>query len=729
MAKKILSILLASVILLTMLAACNNEPVEDVKDPDDQQQEIEDPNENEGGEEMVVSKTVDIVVDGVSEYVIVRGENASPSEITAASELQNYLKQISGVEIAIVTDSTEAVEKEIIVGKTNREADGEFDREELGDDGFVIKTVDSKLYLVGGEKRGTLYSVYTFLEEYLGCRFYTATVEKIPEMKTVSLEQIAEDKQIPVFEYRDIDWVPSRQGTFQAKLKANGIYAPLGEDFGGHYSYVGFVHTMNSLVPYGQYYAEHPEYFSDGFAAYAAGESDPWGYGQPCLSNPEVVKIATANARQWLIDNPNANIISISQNDNQKYCTCDECNKILAEEGSQAGVLLRFVNAIATELKDEFPNVRFDTLAYQYTRNIPAVTKPVDNVIVRLCTIECCFSHPLGTCEDVGKSDDITKSIYEDIQDWAKVSDKLYVWDYVTNYGHTCSFFPNFNSMLANVKFFADNHVVGLYEEANYFDDLSDFPELRAYILGKIMWDPYMSEEEYWGHIDDFLEGVYGPGWTHIREFINIAQEETADVCFGIGPAPEDIFKMKGEALHGAKDFPENLTADMIRNYETTDWSQFWNFYSDIPEAPKVVSEGEKLFAKAYEMAETDAQRAIIDKTSISMDYIKSTYWGTKLGRGSGAIGRMLSNYFKAYPDEFTDDEKTSFRMAIVKYSKDQVMNEYIEFNKNLVNKMLSYGIEKISEQETIYPDFTWSSNKGESGPLLLEKIPSDWTD
>ncbi len=727
MSKKVLSILLASAMFLTMLSACNQEePGVDDPNSDDQQQEVEDPNENQGGEEVVLPETLDIVVDGVSEYVIVRGENASASEITAASELQNYLKQISGVEIAIVTDSTEAVEKEIIVGKTNREADGEFDRAELGDDGFVIKTVDSKLYLVGGEKRGTLYSVYTFLEEYLGCRFYTATVEKIPEMKTVSLEQIAEDKQIPVFEYRDIDWVPSRQGTFQAKLKANGTYAPLGEDFGGHFSYVGFVHTFNSLVPASQYAAEHPEYFST-----TTSEIDNWGGypQQPCLSNPEVLKIATANARQWLIDNPNANIISISQNDNQLYCTCDECNKILAEEGSQSGILLRFVNAIATELGDEFPNVRFDTLAYQYTRNIPAVTKPVDNVIVRLCTIECCFSHPLGTCEDVGKSDDITKSIYEDIQDWAKVSDKLYVWDYVTNYSHTCSFFPNFNSMLANVKFFADNHVVGLYEEANYFDELSDFPELRAYILGKIMWDPYMSEEEYWGHIDDFLEGVYGPGWTHIREFINHGQEAVKDICFGINVSPDEIFEMKGVALHGAKDFPENLTADMIRNYETTDWSQFWNFYSDIPEAPKVVSEGEKLFAKAYEMAETDAQRAIIDKTSISMDYIKSTYWGTKLGRGSSAIGRMLSNYFKAHPDEFTTDEQTDFRITIIKYAREQVMSEYSEFNKKLVDKILSYGIEKLDEWSRIYPDYTWSHNDGSTGSLNFEAIPEDWMD
>ena len=723
MKTKLVGIMLVLAMLFSILAACQTDKsVDDVENPDNNQQEGV---QGDGKED--VSIMLNLIVDGVSEYVIVRGENAAPSEFTAAAELQAYLKKISGAELPIVTDSVEAVEKEIVVGKTNRESDDFVDRAELGDDGFVIKSEGQKLYLVGGEKRGTLYSVYTFLEEYLGVRFYTATIEKIPELKTVSLDNIVENKQIPVFEYRDIDWVPSRQGIFQAKLKANGTYAPLDENYGGHYSYVGFVHTLNSLVPPSVYYAEHPEYYSNGFDSYAAGESDPWGHGQPCLSNPEVLKIATASARQWLIDNPHANIISISQDDNQRYCTCDECNRIYEEEGSQAGVLLRFVNAIATELGPEFSNVKFDTLAYQYTRTVPKITKPVDNVVVRLCTIECCFSHPLGECDDYSKKEE-SSNISDDIKAWGEVTDSLYVWDYVTNYSHTCAFFPNFSTMLANAKFFADNNVIGLYEEANYFDDLPDFPELRAYILGKIMWDPYMSNEEYWGHIDDFLEGVYGPGWQNIRAYIDICQEQVKDKCFNIYIAPEEIYVDEAVKVHENDEIPENLTADMIINYTETDWSQFWNFYKDIPNAPKLVTEGEKLFAAAYEMAQTDEQRAIIDKTSITVDYVKSTYWGSKLVAGGGDVGKILSKFISANSDALEGVDKTALRVAIIKFAREQVMSEYIEFNRKLVDKMLSYGIERIKETTTIYPDYTWSSWT-DSGNIRLDYIPNDWFD
>lgn len=199
MKKRILSLLLAVSMIAILFSGCGENSS----------------GNNEGKKDIV------LVSKGVSDYVIVRGENASVSEVTASTELQSYLKQISGVELPVVTDATTAVEKEIVVAKTNCEAEGDFDREELGDDGFVIKTTGSKLWLVGGEQRGTLYSVYTFLEEYLGCRYYTATVEKIPEQSTVAIAAIEEDKQIPVFKERDNMWLPS-MSEVAPKHKLNG---------------------------------------------------------------------------------------------------------------------------------------------------------------------------------------------------------------------------------------------------------------------------------------------------------------------------------------------------------------------------------------------------------------------------------------------------------------------------------------------------------------------------
>lgn len=671
--KKICSIVLASAITLTLFAGCGTSGKSTVN----------------GGEHAQVD-TLTLVNEGVSDYVIVRGANASASEVTASTELQSYLKQISGAELEIVTDDTAAVDKEIVVGKTNRETEGEFDRDELGDEGFVIKTEGSKLYIVGGELRGTLYGVYTFLEEHLGCRFYTVTVEKIPDTKTITLEKIAEDKQIPVFEFRDIDWVSSRQGNLQAKLKVNGLYNALGEEYGGNITYAGFVHTCLGLVNPDIYFAEHPEYYStddDGVPA------------QLCLSNPDVLAIATETARQWLIDKPNAKIISISQNDNQDMCKCEECSKIYEEEGSYSGAMIRFVNAIATALKDEFPNVKFDTLAYQYTRTVPALVKPADNVIVRLCTIECCFSHPLGECDDVyvSESKGESMSIADDIKAWADITDSLYVWDYTTDYSHTCMFFPNFRSMLKNVQFFANNHVIGVYEEGNYFSDTADFPELRAYILAKILWNPYMTEEEYWGYIDDFLENVYGEGWTYLREYIDLAQSLTVDIHFGIFDDPNEIYPIVRYDLSDEKALPEDLTLDMILNYENTDWSEYSNWYIGYTEND-ITAKGAELFDKAAELAADDEQLSLINKMKLQIDYIRSYYLFSNMKVTVNNIKLLLQKYFEANDTGISAEEQEELLVSIPRYALSQMKEAYVVYNQNLYNNLIENGITNISE-------------------------------
>ncbi|MBR6558738.1 MAG: hypothetical protein IKT70_06970, partial [Clostridia bacterium] len=128
--ERILSFLLACVFCIGSLFACStngadtNVTESDVTHPDDTM-----------AEDML--EPLLLVDDGKTDYVIVRSENAYITEVTASTELQSYIKQITGVEIPIVTDSTAPAEKEIVVGKTNRESEGEFDREELGDDGLV----------------------------------------------------------------------------------------------------------------------------------------------------------------------------------------------------------------------------------------------------------------------------------------------------------------------------------------------------------------------------------------------------------------------------------------------------------------------------------------------------------------------------------------------------------------------------------------------------------------
>ena len=133
------------------------------------------------------------------------------------------------------------------------------------------------------------------------------------------------------------------------------------------------------------------------------------------------------------------------------------------EEGSHAGALIRFVNAVANEIAKDYPEVIIDTLAYTYSRSAPK-TKPAPNVVVRLCSIECCFSHPLSECV---QNTDKHKPFQEDMKDWAKLTNRIYIWDYTTNFSHYMNPMPNLHVLQKNIQFFVENGVTGLFEQGN----------------------------------------------------------------------------------------------------------------------------------------------------------------------------------------------------------------------------------------------------------------------
>ena len=220
------------------------------------------------------------------------------------------------------------------------------------------------------------------------------------------------------------------------------------------------------------------------------------------------------NLKERLRKNPAATIASVSQNDWHGNCQCAKCAAIEQEEGSPAGLMLRFVNAVAADIEQEFPNVAIDTLAYQYTRKPPKITKPRPNVIVRLCSIECSFSAPL--------SNERNKEFRDDIIGWSKICNRLYIWDYTTNFRHHIMPHPNLRVLGPNVKFFVEHNVKGIFEQGAYTTNGAEMAELRAWVLAKLLWDPTRDSQAL---IDECIAGYYGAAGPRIKEYLNIIHD------------------------------------------------------------------------------------------------------------------------------------------------------------------------------------------------------------
>ena len=677
--------------------------------------------EEETTEEPIVinEDTMVLARDKATEYFIVRSVDSTDAEIKAAYDLHNYISKMTGCRLRIITDDQPETDYEIVVGYTNRQSDGQFDESALGDEGFVIEHVGKKIFIAGSDTHGALYGVYTFLDEYLGVRFYSSEYEYIPKKPVLVVQPFERDVQIPVFAYRDVDFVTSRVDDYQAKLKLNGMYAPGDASVGGRVDYVGgFVHTFNNLVPPSVYGASHPEYWGMN----PDGTPQPEGGRQLCLSNPEVLAIATESVRQLLQNNPSADIISISQNDSgeQLPCMCKNCQAIYDEEGAYSGAIIRFVNAIANEFAADYPDVMFDTLAYRYSRSV-CKTVPADNVIVRLCTIECCFSHPLGTCPDVYGKAGSDNTIADDIRAWGAVTDNVYVWDYVTNYAEAVTIFPNFNTLLPNVKFFADHSVTGVYEEGNYFSETGDFSDLRCYIMAKILWDPFMSEEEYWGHIDDFLRGMYGRGWKNIRAYLDLAQELVRDTHFGIYDRAAECLYKNELSKRSRDELPDTLTLDMILNYETTDWSPYLLYYRSYAPS-ELVSRGYELFDAALVAADED-QAERIGKIKLQLDFLNSytLYANANKDVLYDNIEQLLINFFDDHPDggQIPVNEQKSYIRTIREHAAESYLASYEEYNRELYQRAVWYGITMIHEGDA---DISESKDQ-----MNFDRVPREW--
>lgn len=370
-------------------------------------------------------QSISIARTNLSEYNIYQADEASECLNFAAQELSSYIEQAAGIHLEIVRSADGQKVIELNVDETLE-----------AEDAFAIKTSGGKLTITGGSERGCLYGVYEFLESYIGWRFLTVDCEVLmPEADTVEIADGIEDVQIPIFGDRGIYtytayygyWndAEEAQQDYWAKRRLNRENLP--DRVGGAkiWSNGRTVHTLGDL---------------------AGGMSQQ---ENPCLTDEKVYETVLANALKWLAsDAKPADYISISQNDNMSVCSCENCKKVNAEEGSDSGTLVRFVNRIAEAIEEDYPDVLVHTLAYNATEAPPKLTKMRDNVMVQYCTMMNCFQHSL-TDESCNENGGLWGYYFNNvdraakIKEWGSICDTLFIWDYGAYFSDYFGIFPN----------------------------------------------------------------------------------------------------------------------------------------------------------------------------------------------------------------------------------------------------------------------------------------------
>lgn len=470
-------------------------------------------------------KNLTIIENQKTNYHIVHNKDSSECIRYACEELQKYLYKSLDYPIPIYSDKCAKRGPEIIVGK----ARGYSIFNELNNksnEAFMIKAIDEDIIITGNSDRAVLYGVYKFLEEFIGFRCFTYDCETYNTLSSLSVPGNYLHIQDFTFEYREVYFRDAFDASFASKNMLNSNLAKLGPIHGGKVKWFNFHHSFSDLINPNEYFDEHPKYFS-----YIDGKRIK-EHTELCLSNEEVFNLCLTKLKQWIKDNPECKIFSVAQDEWMGHfikmaCECEHCKKIDDANNSQSGSIITFVNRLAKEIKKEYPDVLIHTFAYQYSRKAPSAVVPDENVIVRLCNIECSWSNSI--LELANKNPNCESAhFYSDLLNWSKITNRLYIWDYSVNFRNYLLPFPNLEVLEKNINLYKKTNVKGVLMQGNFSHGGGGYlDELKSYVTARLLRDDAKPLKEL---IEEFCIGYYGEdSHKEIVEYIYLWERHVKD--------------------------------------------------------------------------------------------------------------------------------------------------------------------------------------------------------
>ena len=488
---------------------------------------------------------MELTRNGQTQYAIIKSTNSTPAEKWAVEELSAYLQKVTGARFEVMSETNASLPPSAIyVGWTDFARGKGMDGSTLGDEEWIIKSTGKSLVLTGGRPRGTLYAVYEFLEQEVGCHWldeFTEVVPSKPELKLNKLDIKGQplfwDRKIYTGIYTMIDKKLIRLYNARNKDTARtSAQHGFGVRFGSPYQ----CHTFYLYSK--DWPTNHPEYLAMNDTGERVISTSGSGPGQICLTNPEVRKLLLEKLRQFIIKDragaakagsPPPRIYCVEPNDAHWSCRCPECKAFSEREGSDSGPLVDLVNYLADGVRDEFPDVLIDTFAYGNTLKPPKTVRPRDNVIMRLAQLnaEWAFINKLDEYPDMFRpmTNAINRSCHENLVNWSKIARYLSIWDYWIHYSPKDKFatpYINISVIKSDLELFLDQKVEVMFVECEA-SETSPFWALKRWVGLKLMQNPRQPLDPL---LKTFMSGYYGPAAEKMNAYLAYMEKRISAV-------------------------------------------------------------------------------------------------------------------------------------------------------------------------------------------------------
>ncbi|MBQ7499836.1 MAG: DUF4838 domain-containing protein [Clostridia bacterium] len=553
---------------------------------------------NLGGDTPVGSVTLGGV--DISEFVIVYGKTAytrNDDDIKEIPALINKaLSGACGITLEVYKDTELAPVEgahEILIGRTDREDAGlvTVDREGLGKNTLLYEMKDNYLIIASNEEiYGTFMAANKFIRDVLGVTYFGNELYGYSSIKSASLEngtRVVEDQDL---------------NEYVALFHQGGDDYFFGSTYGED-TFMNYNHSLRLLACPGCSVSDDPSTYAHHLAHFAGKD--------PCLSSDENIDTIIRNVKTILNKNPKRITsfkyrLFVNATDIGYYCKCEKCMAQYRVWG-HTSTYIHILSYICDAIKDEYPNVQLVTLAHFHTTVPPKLPEEISdadyeaylakygndkyvpskditvcgNAAVQMCTDSACSSHAMDDPDCA-----INAGYSARTEKWAKIFPHMFSGDYVNGYSPNCGYvYPTIYESWQNTHYFSKfDNFDGMSFRGNT-DETPDFDDLKNYLAAILYRDRNMTWDEYSAEINNFLKSVYGPGWTYIREYIDLTERLSDKNCFW--------------AYNGSN------WDRIISRAQWTDNIEYARY----------------LFDRAMELSETEEQRSKIEQHSIQVTY------------------------------------------------------------------------------------------------------------
>ena len=502
-----------------------------------------------------------LVQDGQPRAAIVVADERPTVAQEAAEAFQDVVRQMTGAQLPIKKESEFTGNTTVVLVGPSELArkmgiDVEQDLEQA--DHYLIRTGPDYVALLGNDHtrlRGSVHATYDLLQR-LGCGWFgpDSRWQVIPKTTTLTVPTLDIDER-PAFQMRQIWMVKDRRVNDSWRL--GGIDVPCN-------------HNLERLVPPQTYAKDHPDWFGT-------------GKGQPCLTNPEVVRVVVEQFRERLDREDGVVNFSVAPNDNADFCHCNRCRAA----GENSARTLKFANAVARELAKTHPGrYRVCFLAYWTTHDTPRPLVPAEPGVVVLMVNEGDHTKPWDQPElpRVGRESRSNTRELRAFTGWKKTGAALGIYEW---WIPGCSN-PNWRRVpwysgeaaLRNLRYWKENGVRYITYETQY-EDGDGFP-IRwplYYVAARGLWDPNLTAEQI---MTEACAKLYGPAAKEMLSFYQVLEKTMLETtAFGRNwhlPSPEtvyhrDVERQAAKYLHEAAE----ATDDPAILARIADERRMWN--------------------------------------------------------------------------------------------------------------------------------------------------------